>query len=299
VKPQVSIGLPVYNGEAFLARALDSLLAQTFTDFEVVISDNASTDRTGEICKEYAERDPRIRYYRQSENFGAAYNYNFTVEPARGKYFKWMAHDDIVDPRFLEACVDGFEGSPDSVVLVFSKVCWVDINEDVIKYYDMPIIWDGTDVRSRVHSLLGDRLRSYLHHPYAIFGLMRTETLRKTRLIQSFHSADRVTLLELALRGDFLEVPEYLFYRRVHDENSVLGRNKSAKDVVRWYNPRRRPKLVAPRTNLFFEYGRSLARAPLSYAEKLSCARVLSRAVRREWRVLGREVETGVRQMFS
>ena len=297
--PAVSIGLPVYNGEAFLARALDSLLAQTFADFEIVVSDNASTDATAEICAAYAERDPRIRYHRHARNGGAAANYNFTVEMARGAYFKWMAHDDLVAPGFLQTCMDAFARAPESVVLSFTKVCWVGVDDEVLKYYDVPIPWDGRDVRSRVASLLRDRVHSFLHHPYALFGLIRTETLRQTRLIQSFHSADRVLLLELALRGDFLELPEYLFYRRMHEGNSVLGRNKSAKDVARWYDPRRRPVLVAPRTNLFFEYGKSLLRAPIPLADKLTCARTLSGAVKRDWRILGRELETGVRQMLS
>lgn len=89
---RVSIGLPVYNGEQYLAKALDSLLAQTFTDFEVIISDNASTDRTSEICAAYLERDPRIRYYRNQQNIGAAPNFNRTFELATGMYFKTCSY---------------------------------------------------------------------------------------------------------------------------------------------------------------------------------------------------------------
>ena len=130
--PAVSIGLPVYNGEAFLARALDSLLAQTFADFEIVVSDNASTDATAEICAAYAERDPRIRYHRHARNGGAAANYNFTVEMARGAYFKWMAHDDLVAPGFLQTCMDAFARAPESVVLSFTKVCWVGVDDECV-----------------------------------------------------------------------------------------------------------------------------------------------------------------------
>src|SRR5690242_6344650 len=99
--PKVSIGLPVYNGERFLAEAIDSVLAQTFTDFELIISDNASTDRTPEICKAYAEKDSRIRYYRNEENQGASWNFNRVFELSRGMCFQWLAHDDYIAPGFL------------------------------------------------------------------------------------------------------------------------------------------------------------------------------------------------------
>src|SRR5919112_5909956 len=103
-RPRVTIGLPVYNGERFLEQALDGLLAQTFTDFELIISDNASTDRTPEICQAYAARDSRIRYVRQPENIGAGPNHNILVPMARGEYFKWASHDDLYDPDLVAKC---------------------------------------------------------------------------------------------------------------------------------------------------------------------------------------------------
>ena len=103
--PKVSIGLPVYNGERYLREALDSILGQTFRDFELIICDNASTDETAAICADYAARDPRIRYHRQTHNIGATANFNHTFELARGAYFKWAAHDDVLAPTWLEKCV--------------------------------------------------------------------------------------------------------------------------------------------------------------------------------------------------
>ena len=97
--PRVSVGIPVFNGERFLAETIESILAQTFKDFEIVISDNASTDRTEEICRSYAARDPRIRYNRNDTNRGAAWNHNRVFELARGEYFKWQSHDDFCAPR--------------------------------------------------------------------------------------------------------------------------------------------------------------------------------------------------------
>src|SRR3972149_8539793 len=95
INPRVSVGLPVFNGEQFLRQALDSVLAQTYPGFELIISDNASTDRTQDICEAYATRDKRIQYYRQSKNVGGGRNYNFVFEVSNGEYFKWLAHDDF------------------------------------------------------------------------------------------------------------------------------------------------------------------------------------------------------------
>lgn len=111
MNPKVSIGMPVYNGEKSIREALDSLLAQTFTDFELIISDNASTDGTEAICREYVERDPRIRYVRQSENRGPIANFQFVLEEAVGEYFMWAAHDDERESFFVRFCVDNIGNS--------------------------------------------------------------------------------------------------------------------------------------------------------------------------------------------
>ena len=110
--PKVSIGMPVYNGEKYIREALDSLLAQTFTDFELIISDNASTDGTEAICREYAARDPRIRYVRQSENRGPTANFHFVLDEAVGEYFMWAAYDDLWGNHFLAQAL-GRMNSPD------------------------------------------------------------------------------------------------------------------------------------------------------------------------------------------
>ena len=114
--PRVTIGLPVYNGQNYLVETLESLLAQTYTDFELVISDNASTDRTEAICRQYAAGDARIRYYRNDENIGASANYNRAFELGRGEYFKWAAHDDLLAPTYLERCVEVLDANPDVVL---------------------------------------------------------------------------------------------------------------------------------------------------------------------------------------
>src|SRR5690606_34223573 len=121
--------------------ALDSLLAQTFTDFELIISDNASTDGTQSICESYASRDPRVRYIRQARNIGAARNHNYTVEVARGELFKWAAHDDLYSPRFLDACVAELDAHPEAV-LAFSRTCFIDENGEFMRDYRHPLDFD-------------------------------------------------------------------------------------------------------------------------------------------------------------
>ena len=113
--PTVSIGVPVYNGAGTIGPMLDSLLAQTFSDFEIVISDNASTDATAEICRKYGEADRRIRYFRQPENLGPEQNFRFVLEQACAPYFMWSACDDYRSPEFLEENVQFLQNHPDYV----------------------------------------------------------------------------------------------------------------------------------------------------------------------------------------
>jgi len=119
--PTVSIGMPVYNGEPFIRDALDSLLGQTFIDFELIISDNASTDNTEKICREYASKDERIRYIRQTENRGASANFQFVLNEAVGEYFIWAAADDLQSKEFLEIQVESLKKN-NEIVLITTDV---------------------------------------------------------------------------------------------------------------------------------------------------------------------------------
>ncbi len=136
--PRVSVGLAVYNGENFIRAAIDSILAQTFTDFELVISDNASTDKTQEICLEYAAKDGRIRYYRCERNMGAAWNQNRVFELSRGEYFRLAAHDDVIAPEYLAKCVEVLDQNP-SVVLCHSWTKAINDQGEVIEDQGMGV----------------------------------------------------------------------------------------------------------------------------------------------------------------
>lgn len=115
-RPRLSIGLPVYNGEEYLAESLDALLGQTYGDFELVISDNASTDGTQDICREYAARDARIRYLRQPRNIGATPNHNQVFAECRGELFKWASHDDLYGRDLLRRCVEALDARPEVIL---------------------------------------------------------------------------------------------------------------------------------------------------------------------------------------
>jgi glycosyltransferase involved in cell wall biosynthesis len=228
--PKVSIGLPVRNGGPLLAEAIDSILAQTFVDFELIISDNASTDDTPAICAAYAARDPRVRVFRQERNIGAAANFNLVFARSTGKYFKWAAHDDLIHPSYLEACLAVLEAQPDAV-LCQSMVEIVDRNNGEREVFDHTAFGSAGPAPSE---RLVARLRA---RPCTdVFGLVRRETLRDTALMADHVGADRTLLIELALRGRFALVPEILFFNRDHPHRATR-QLKSMRAQAAWYAP--------------------------------------------------------------
>ena len=288
--PRVTVGLPVFNGEAYLRQALETLLDQSFEDFELVISDNASTDSTQEICEEAARADRRVRYLRQERNLGAAPNFNVLVTAARGELFRWAAHDDLIAPTYLERCAAAMGDAGDRVVLVAPRTTEIDDAGRVIREYAHRTPWRGGTPAARLADLLLHE-RSYLHKCYPVFGLMRTATLRSTRGIQPFEGSDRLTLIEMALRGDFIILGEHLFSVRIHGDSSRLAQ-RSATERARWFDTSAptRPPLVE--TDLARGYLRAVLEAPLSRDERLRCLGVLGRWLTRDrhWRIIGGEL---------
>ncbi|MGE0767233.1 MAG: glycosyltransferase [Hyphomicrobiaceae bacterium] len=253
--PKVSIGLPVYDGENFLSQALDSLLAQSFTDFEVIVSDNGSTDRTREICASYAARDPRISVVRVEDNLGAAYNFNRVFELSSGQYFKWMAHDDLIAPDFLARCVDILDRDP-SIVLCFSKVVVIDGQGQQVDEYSIGLDTDNAKPGRRFRSLLID-----WHMCFDVFGLIRTEALGRMPVMGNYGHADGVLLARLGLIGRFHNIPEALFFSRRHQEQSMRVYGYSVDEggndyhaYAAWFDPSRSNKLVFPQWRILGEY---------------------------------------------
>lgn len=271
--PNVSIGLPVFNGEAYLPAAIDSILAQEYTDFELIISDNASQDRTESIGREYAARDRRIRYHRSPVNEGAARNFNRVFEMAGGRYFKWAAHDDLCLPGFLRGCVEVLDREP-LAVLAYPKAAYIDAAGKVIG-----VDTDAMEARQREpHRRLGQILRS-LSMAMPVFGLIRSEALRRTRLIDSFIASDFVLLAELSMLGQFWQIPEILFYNRDHPQRSTHAARGNLKTLA-WYNPGLKPaaRLLHEwlpgwtRWNrLVYEYLRSVGRLGLRPRDRALC----------------------------
>jgi glycosyltransferase involved in cell wall biosynthesis len=230
-KPKVSIGLPVYNGQAFLDRALECILKQDFEDFELIISDNASVDETGTICKSYAERDNRIQYSRNDVNIGAAGNYNKVFHAAKGKYFRWMAHDDECRESLLRRCVEYLDDSPEFVTMVYARGELIDVEGKTL----LPGL-DRIESRDPRPYRRLSRILWSLNYCDPIFGLIKSDILRKTQLIGAFFGADNVLLGQLALRGEIRELSEILFRLRAHSQRSMQA-NPSARARAAWYDP--------------------------------------------------------------
>jgi glycosyltransferase involved in cell wall biosynthesis len=264
--PCVSLGLPVYNGEKHLEETLDALLKQTFTDFEVVIADNASTDRTQEICEAYAARDQRIRYYRNPQNLGAGRNFNRVFELARGKYFKWTAHDDLCDPSFLERCVEVLNRDP-SVVLCYSWTRLID--PDGADLGDYEFNGKYTASSPSTHARFRDIVIPY-HWCFQIFGLIRTAALKQTSCMGSYLSADRVLLAHLSLLGRFHEIPEYLFFSKRYPEQSGTMMVRPLAYMA-WYNPQNRGRVLLPHWQEYIEYFKAVQDVRLTTYDRIRC----------------------------
>lgn len=281
--PRLSIGLPVYNGEKFLPTALDSLLNQTFTDFHLIISDNASTDNTEAICLAYAAKDHRIRYYRNQENIGCARNFNRVFELSNTEYFKWAAHDDLHDPDYIRKCIEILDKDP-SFILCSSQVSFIDEQGEFLQNYNIHIKADSPKKYERFNELL------IKHLCYPIYGVIRSDAIRKVPPMGSHGNADGIFLLRLGLVGRFYEIPEYLFFARTHPEQSMSmffpgflsltdKNNEYAEGVFPdfyaytvWWDSSKKGKILFPHWRMFWEYVISIYRVRMKLHEYLRCA---------------------------
>lgn len=251
--PLVSVGIPVFNGENYLSQAIESVLNQIYTNLELIISDNGSTDNTQLICKKYLKADKRIRYSRFDCNYGASRNYNKTFELSKGKYFKWLPHDDKLAPDNISKSVKILEENDDLAICgTCKKHIDADGNEiDLYDYKELNLELNDTILRYR--AFLKYFSESFSNADF-VMGLMRSEVLEKTNRIANFTSSDFTLLAELVLRGKFHVINEPLYLRRIHHgiSTSVLNNkpeaiknvdpidkiaHRSHAEIAKWYDP--------------------------------------------------------------
>jgi len=225
---RVSVGLPVYNGERFLADALDGLVKQTYDDLEIVVADNASTDRTVEIVRDFAASDARIRLLPSDRNRGAAWNYNRVFDACSGEFFRWHAHDDRLLPANTERSVEALDADP-GAVLAHTYTHLIDAGGGAIMDYADDLGADGDRPSDRLASTM--RRLVYLH---PVFGLVRRDALARTARIAPFIGSDVTLLYELSLFGRFAVVPEHLFVAR--QANSIRV-HTTKKSLTAWFDP--------------------------------------------------------------
>ena len=264
--PRVSIGLPVFNGERYLKEALDSLLAQTYTDFDLIISDNASTDNTERICLDYVAKDRRVRYYRLEKNLGMAANYKRVFELRTGEYFKWAAADDVCMPDYLSRCVEVLD-SDSSVVLVCAKAMYIDENGALLS--------KGAPAWSVQSDYPYERLRYIIcvqsdAKVDAWSGVVRADALSKTRLIPSYPCGDKRALGELCLFGKFVEIPEYLYMRREHEGASSF--NTANVEWMEHFFKANSVNVFLPTVRLCIDHFITVMHSKLFVTDKLSLA---------------------------
>jgi glycosyltransferase involved in cell wall biosynthesis len=271
-EPLVTIGVPVYNGERFLAQCLDSLLAQEFRDFVLLISDNASTDSTEKICQSYVKADSRVRYNRNSTNIGLYGNFNLLLGLARTRYVKLATADDFWAPTMLGDCVASMERDP-SCVLCYPKAVLVAEDGSEFRRYDhsLHLMEDDPAVRFR-------RVLTEIGLVNQLVGVIRTDVLQSTLPLMNHTLADRVFVAELSLYGKIMELPKYQYFRRFHQESTSWDRKSESHQIRRLFSSRtRRMRLMTWK----YHWGlvRRLLRSPLDSGRKLELLRFLGRRI--------------------
>jgi glycosyltransferase involved in cell wall biosynthesis len=269
----VSIGIPLYNAERYLQGALEALVRQTHQDLEIIISDNASTDRTQAICEAFAARDPRIRYIRQPFNRGAAYNHNFVAHIATGEYFRWYAYDDLMGPECIAECARTLDESAD-VVLAWPRPSVINGSGTLVDDFRVDLPWDDRTPSSRLRSRVTPD-DSQVGWCFPIYGLARRDAFLKCLPMGAYNRSDTVLLAHLALLGRWRELPQGLFFCRVHEDNSTA--RTPPHEVARWMDPNASAPRSLPTCRGYFGLVRAVWRTPLSATENLRCSAIVAR----------------------
>lgn len=278
--PCLSIGLPVFNGGDYLEIQLQSILAQTYSNFEFIISDNASTDSTEEICRRYAARDKRIKYHRNPKNIGATQNWYRVLDLASGEYFASVAHDDFYAAEYMEKCISVLERDP-SILVCYSKARI--ISEDGVLLDDKRIesmLETVIDTTSAKPSVRFHNAISVNHLCMQMYGVMRADALRRTTVFAGYFGCDWNTLAELALLGKLYEIPEFLFFHRVYRDSlgAAVYSGHSIQELFS-LDPGTNWNERFPALKRYRNYFGSVAKAPIPMSEKLRSYGSISYAI--------------------
>jgi glycosyltransferase involved in cell wall biosynthesis len=282
-EPLVAVGLPCYNSEKYLAQSIETLLAQSFKDFVLIISDNASTDGTEAICRRFAAQDSRIRYYRNETNIGMMPNFNRVFSLANSKYFKWATADDYWDSEMLAKSVAVMEADPE-VVICYPRVVLVDAEGSELRRYEDQLHLSDADPVVRFLAVL-ERLGLVNHH----LGVLRTAAIRRTQLFNTHMAADVGFVAEMSLYGKFFQLPDHLLFRRFHPESSSWQRGNQEHQAKRYHaaNARRLPFNSWRFHGTFF---RGVKNSPIGFGAKRRLVLRLLRTLYWNRQALGEEL---------
>ena len=230
-KPKVTVGLPVYNGGQFIGDRLESLLLQTFTDFELIISDNASTDSTSEICREFEKKDKRVRYFHHDENRGLFWNFNFLLKEAKTEYFVWAAVDDVWSQNFLEKNIYVLENNK-KVVGSIGEYKLYNMVKDPSTYKTKIKVLENSKKFQYVHPIygnVGSKIRFCLNYNMGgpIYGVYRTDKLQKSNTFEHYKNnrmwrTDLAYILNVIREGDFEVVNNAFMYKHVSEKSTSV-----------------------------------------------------------------------------
>jgi glycosyltransferase involved in cell wall biosynthesis len=272
--PRVTIGLPVYNGALTIEVAIQPLLAQTYTDFELLISDNASTDETQQIVEALARQDHRIRYVRQPVNIGANGNYSFVAREARGEFLKWCSASDWVAPNFLAECVAVLDACPDAVIAAPRTRLFIGTPSNSFDCKGDVAILAETPMERLVD------MANRLHRNNAFNGLIRLSALRQTRLVEPYMSADMVLMGHLAMLGKFMLLEAPLYFRR--NEISTSTSLQTLSERLKHHYPTMSARMLFQHWKFQWGWFRAVLAAPMPLGQRLRAFAFLGR---RLWNV--------------
>ena len=290
---KVVIGLPVYNGEKYLDAAIESHLSQTFVEFDLVISDNGSTDATPGICAGYAARDTRVKYLRSDQNRGILWNHRrvFDEVESPDQYFRWAGADDIMEPGLLQSMVSVLDSRSD-VEAVVPETKNIDERGVVIGSAARTLDLQSPDAYERARDVL---LANYQH--VIAYGLLRASTLRCLRTGPNYPGWDAVFIWELALRGKMVQPAGPALLRRFHPGS--ISRVKTAKEIRKWVEPNAKAGMNFPHWKWAYERARALIASPMSARDRLRIATFLARATLWDRGSLVRDVTQATRRMLG